>query len=80
MFVTSAKRHAQVVEIGLHPVTNPLLSTTASRRSSQNAGLQQQTITDIYCHAGAGPGNLSSYEEISGCLARRRIVRARVAR
>jgi hypothetical protein len=35
-------------------------------RLSQNAGLQQQTITDIYCRAGAGPGNLSSYEEIRG--------------
>jgi hypothetical protein len=66
MFVTSAKKTRPSYRDQLAPRYKSVIVFDSVHRLSQNAGLQQQTITDIYCRAGAGPGNLSSYEEIRG--------------
>jgi hypothetical protein len=64
MFITSEKTHVQLVRIGLHLVTYPLLFRLRPPFELKNAGLQQQTITDLYCGKRQDSGNLSSYEEI----------------
>jgi hypothetical protein len=57
------KDTVQVVEIGLHPVTNPLLSSTAStvcHRTRGSSGSEHRLVL----RQGQDRGNLSSYEEI----------------
>jgi len=77
-FITSRKTRVQLARIGLHPVTNPLLFRLRPPFETQNAGLQQQTITDCTA-AEAGLGEPVVVRGDLECPARRRKVRVRAA-
>ena len=58
------KDTTELIEIGLRPVTDPLLSTTASTVCHRTRASKQQAIHRLVLRQRQDSGNLSSYEEI----------------